>query len=207
LTVEPGSSSSPLTGTGSKGRPQVTPRRTAILTAAVELFRTQGFHAVGVDDIGRAAGISGPGIYRHFPNKGSLLVAIFDLIGDQMLRAAEEVAELVDDPVRCLERLIDYHIDFAIEDRALIAVFIQEERSLPEPDRRRIRLRQRRYLDHWVDDLVGLHGIDRAEAVTLLYAAIGFMCAPAFYRVPVDDDRARAILGAKTRQMLLGPPV
>lgn len=188
-------------------RPPSASRRTSILGAAVTLFRSQGFHAVGIDEIGRAAGISGPGIYRHFPNKASLLVAIFDLIGDEMLRKAEDIAERTEDPLRCLERLIDFHVDFAIEDRALIAVFIQEERSLPEPDRRRIRLRQRRYLDHWVDDLVALHGMVRADAVTLLYAAIGFMCAPAFYRVPVDDDRARAILGTKARQMLLSSPV
>lgn len=48
-------------------------RRTEILDGAAELFRRFGYPEVGIDDIGRAAGVSGPAIYRHFDGKQELL--------------------------------------------------------------------------------------------------------------------------------------
>ena len=48
-------------------------RRDQLLSAAALLFRRRGFHAVGIDDIGAAVGLSGPAVYRHFPSKQALL--------------------------------------------------------------------------------------------------------------------------------------
>ena len=44
-------------------------RRLQLLSAAERLFAERGFLAVRLEDIGAAAGVSGPAIYRHFPNK------------------------------------------------------------------------------------------------------------------------------------------
>jgi AcrR family transcriptional regulator len=51
-------------------------RRLQLLSAAERLFAERGFLAVRLEDIGAAAGVSGPAIYRHFPNKESLLVEL-----------------------------------------------------------------------------------------------------------------------------------
>ena len=51
-------------------------RRQQLLSAAERLFAERGFLAVRLEDIGAAAGVSGPAIYRHFPNKESLLVEL-----------------------------------------------------------------------------------------------------------------------------------
>ncbi|MER5613887.1 TetR family transcriptional regulator [Streptomyces sp. NPDC002215] len=48
-------------------------RREALLSAAVQLFAERGFQAVSMDDIGAAAGISGPAVYNHFAAKTDLL--------------------------------------------------------------------------------------------------------------------------------------
>ena len=94
-------------------------RREAILAAALELFRRRGFHAVGIDEIGTLAGISGPGVYRHFPSKSSLLVALFDGLSDRMLAAAEEIRKLDCPPAETLDRLVDFHVATAVAERAL----------------------------------------------------------------------------------------
>ena len=57
-------------------------RREAILTAAAQLFADRGYAAVGMDDIGAAAGVTGPAIYRHFGAKASVLTAVFDRVID-----------------------------------------------------------------------------------------------------------------------------
>ena len=48
-------------------------RREQILREAARLFADRGFHGVGVDEIGAAVGISGPGLYRHFAGKDAML--------------------------------------------------------------------------------------------------------------------------------------
>jgi AcrR family transcriptional regulator len=74
--------------------PAAPTRREQILAAAAELFAHRGFHGVGIDDIGAAVGISGPGVYRHFRNKdavlGQMLVGISETLlagGEQRVRA------------------------------------------------------------------------------------------------------------------------
>ena len=50
-------------------------RRLQLLAAAERLFAERGFLAVRLEDIGAATGVSGPAIYRHFPNKQALAQA------------------------------------------------------------------------------------------------------------------------------------
>ena len=49
-------------------------RREALLAAATRLFGERGYPAVGLGDIGAAAGIAGPSVYRHFTTKPDLLL-------------------------------------------------------------------------------------------------------------------------------------
>lgn len=173
-------------------RPQ---RRDQILAAATDLFRTHGFHAVGIDDIGAAAGITGPGVYRHFANKRALLVAIFDRVADDLVRQAERIEEDDHDPANVLRQLVAYHVNFALSDRALIAVYAQEERSLPAVDRRRIRKRQRLYLEHWVQALLRVDpSLDDAAALATVHAAIHVVTSIASYEPTLDRGRLRLLL-------------
>ena len=59
-------------------------RRRKIISAATHLFRTRGFHAVGMDEVGEAAGITGPGVYRYFAGKDDLLVSVFEEATDDL---------------------------------------------------------------------------------------------------------------------------
>jgi len=61
-------------------------RRRAIVEAAAEMFARRGYPAVGMDDIGAAAGVTGPAIYRHFESKASVLAAVIDGIIDAVDR-------------------------------------------------------------------------------------------------------------------------
>ncbi|WP_288816658.1 TetR/AcrR family transcriptional regulator [uncultured Gordonia sp.] len=47
-------------------------RRRMIVDAAAKAFSDGGYHAVRLDDIADAVGISTPALYRHFPNKYAL---------------------------------------------------------------------------------------------------------------------------------------
>ncbi|CAL9465049.1 SACE_7040 family transcriptional regulator [Streptomyces sp. enrichment culture] len=128
-------------------------RREQILKEAARLFAERGFHGVGVDEIGAAVGISGPGLYRHFPGKDAMLAELLIGISDSLLtgakrRLAEAGAET--GPGVVLDSFIEGHIDFALDDRPLITLHDRELDRLRDADRKMVRQLQRQYVELWV---------------------------------------------------------
>ncbi|HZQ78373.1 MAG TPA: TetR/AcrR family transcriptional regulator [Acidimicrobiia bacterium] len=178
-----------------------THRREAILGAAVELFRDRGFHSVGIDEIGIAAGISGPGVYRHFASKGAVLVALFDALSEQVLIAAEEIHKADHPPDERLDRLVALHVSTAVEQRARLAVWIQDRRSLPAGDLDRIGRRQAEYVAIWIQALVRLRPeLAPADADVLVHAALGAVDSVALH----DAGLPGAELEARLRKVAAG---
>ncbi|MCX5557903.1 TetR/AcrR family transcriptional regulator [Streptomyces sp. NBC_00038] len=128
-------------------------RREQILKEAARLFAERGFHGVGVDEIGAAVGISGPGLYRHFPGKDAMLAELLVGISGQLLTGAKRrVAEADGNPSeQVLDSLIEGHIDFALDDRPLITLHDRELDRLRDSDRKLVRQLQRQYVELWVD--------------------------------------------------------
>ncbi|MCR5977139.1 TetR family transcriptional regulator [Gordonia jinghuaiqii] len=69
MTAHP--QTSPPDGSGTRRR-RPADRRRLIVDAAAKAFSDGGYHAVRLDDIANAVGISAPALYRHFPNKYAL---------------------------------------------------------------------------------------------------------------------------------------
>src|SRR5882724_11785911 len=86
-------------------------RRSQLIAAAERLVAERGFLAVRLEDIGAAAGVSGPAIYRHFPNKEALLVELLVGISTRLLGGARSVVESAGTPADALDGLIDFHLD------------------------------------------------------------------------------------------------
>lgn len=122
-------------------------RREQILAAAAELFARSGFHGVGIDDIGHAVGISGPALYRHFRSKDAMLGEMLTSISEFLLAGGERTLASSTDT---LADLIRFHVRFALDNPALITVQERSLGNLAEPDRRRVRAMQRRYVEIWV---------------------------------------------------------
>ena len=49
-----------------------------VLKVAATLFSERGYDSVSINDIGFAAGVTGPAIYRYFPSKEALLLSIYE---------------------------------------------------------------------------------------------------------------------------------
>src|SRR5262245_58567080 len=65
--------------------PQRRTRRDEILEIAVGLFATRGYHGVSMDDIGAAAGVTGPALYHHFAGKEAMLIACLTPVSQVLL--------------------------------------------------------------------------------------------------------------------------
>ncbi len=62
----------------------VTEKQENILMTALELFATQGYHAVSTSKIAKQAGVSEALIFRHFENKEGLLASIKCIAEERM---------------------------------------------------------------------------------------------------------------------------
>jgi AcrR family transcriptional regulator len=144
------------------------PRRELLLEAAADLFAARGFHAVGIDDIGTAAGISGPGVYRHFASKQALLESLCDRTMDRMLALALGTDDLA--------TLVDLHVTLVVEERALIGVWVRELQALTEDVRRSLRRRMRDYEGIWRDAVAPLRAdLDRDELALTVGSALAML--------------------------------
>ncbi len=135
-------------------------RREQILKEAARLFAERGFHGVGVDEIGAAVGISGPGLYRHFAGKDAMLAELLVGISGQLLTGAKQRLKEAGDgpaPEAVLDSLIEGHIDFALDDRPLITLHDRELDRLRDSDRKLVRQLQRQYVELWVEVVRALY--------------------------------------------------
>ncbi|MGZ4558245.1 MAG: TetR/AcrR family transcriptional regulator, partial [Mycobacteriaceae bacterium] len=62
-----------------------TPRREQLLDVAAGLMAERGFHGVSINDLGAAAGVSGPAVYRHFSSKQAILGEMLIGISQRLL--------------------------------------------------------------------------------------------------------------------------
>ena len=164
-----------------------------ILKAAKELFYERSFAAVGVDEIGQRAGVTGPAIYRHFKGKDEILSTLFD---DAIDRLLEATAATSDDPWEELEALARGHAKFVMSERKLAGVKIREERSLAEPFRRGLHRRERRYVERWIACLERCYpGADVEELTTATHVALGALNSIATWSAEaVKGDRTSDII-------------
>jgi AcrR family transcriptional regulator len=169
-------------------------RRLQLLSAAERLFAERGFLAVRLEDIGAAAGVSGPAIYRHFPNKESLLVELLVGISTRLLAGAREVISREADATAALDGLIDFHLDFALSEPDLIRIQDRDLAHLPVSAERQVRRAQRQYVEVWVSVLRELEpGLAEADARLMAHAVFGLLNSTPHSLKPADGKAGRAV--------------
>jgi len=169
-------------------------RRLQLLSAAERLFAERGFLAVRLEDIGAAAGVSGPAIYRHFPNKESLLVELLVGISARLLAGARDVTGGTSEAATALDGLIDFHLDFALNEPDLIRIQDRDLAHLPAAAQRQVRKAQRQYVEIWVGVLRELNPeLAEADARLMAHAAFGLLNSTPHSMKSAETKPARAL--------------
>jgi len=128
-------------------------RREEILRVASELFARNGFHGTSMDDLGTSVGMSGPALYRYFPGKEAILSAMLIDISDRLLAGGLQRVAEHHNPRERLDSLVDFHVDFALDDPHLIDVQARELDAMTQEDQRTVRRLQAQYVTLWVDSI------------------------------------------------------
>jgi AcrR family transcriptional regulator len=185
-------------------------RRSQLIAAAERLVAERGFLAVRLEDIGAAAGVSGPAIYRHFPNKEALLVELLVGISTRLLAGARAVVDGADSPRIALDGLIDFHLDFALGESDLIRIQDRDLGHLPAQAKRQVRKSQRQYVEMWVAVLRELDpGRGEEDARLMAHATFGLLNSTphSLKQITAAETKpsSRAVLRAMTVAALGSP--
>lgn len=128
-------------------------RRDLILKVAAQLFAENGFDSVSINEIGIAAGITGPAIYRYFASKEALLVSVYQRLYERFSDGIGVILSEEAEPWESLERLIDLQVTQAMEEPEKIRIVDSEGRHLPLNEAAEFRVENRRLLSVWTDVL------------------------------------------------------
>jgi AcrR family transcriptional regulator len=177
----------------------VSTRREQILAAAAELFARHGFHGVGIDDIGAAVGVSGPALYRHFRSKDAMLGEMLTSISEVLLAGGQQRRD-ASEPADVLAALVGFHVDFALDNPALITVQERCLGNLADADRRKVRALQRRYVEVWVQAIRDFTpSVDEPTARASAHAVFGLINS-----TPHSRHLGRGGMATMLREMALG---
>lgn len=179
-------------------------RRQQILDAACLMIFERGYDPVSLAEIGAAAGVSGPAIYRHFLSKSDILAV---LCGQTIDRLIEFVGPRRSSPAEELKALVEGQVRLVVRHPELVRVFEDELRSLPEALRRQVRRRERDHAQRWVDALRALRpGVRGDDLEMLAYATVGMiLSAPRWpHELRGLPRREDILLGAAWRILELG---
>lgn len=129
-------------------RPPLTPRQTEILDRAAEVVAEEGLANLTLKRIAERVGFTEPALYRHFPDKQALVLALVDRLAMRLLEPAAALASDAARPAR--ERLLGvvrHHAGLLAATRGLpILLFAEGLSSGDEAVMARLRGVMRRYL-------------------------------------------------------------
>ncbi len=189
-------------GTESSPRRRADARRNeqTLLTAAAAVFVTHGVNAP-VRKIAARAGVGMGTIYRHFPTRADLVIAVYRHQVEELTRAAPQL--LVDEgtPAAALEQWMDRFVDFLVTKHGLAGALRSDDPGFEAL--------HAYFLDRLVPACASLlHAAaesgeihDDVEALTLMHAA-GNLCigVEAGSDTGYDAHRMVALLIAGLRQ-------
>ncbi len=151
-------------------------RRDQLLVAAAKLFAESGFHGATIEEIGGAAGISGPGVYKHFASKDAVLAEMLVGISHYLLDNGRRVVAEADSHADAIEQLVAFQTTFAFSSPDLIRVHDRELANLSRNESQKVRRLQRAYVELWVEVMMEMQPrLSLDSARTKAHAAFGLL--------------------------------
>ncbi len=194
-----------MTGSTVPARSQErTNRRQQVQNAAAALFARRGFDGISMAEIAAEVGISAPALYRHFPSKESIIVAItlneIDHLHDIVCRPRTENASLRGRLRQLVSEVLDHPDEFR--------VYLRERCMQPEGASKTVLDRERavqRVLTSLIADCradLEAHDIERR-----LIAMSGVLKAFSERRPSLARPSAESFVAGALDCMLLSEPI
>jgi len=172
-------------------------RRSQLLAVALDLFACEGFHHVSMDDIAERAEVSKPVLYRHFPSKLDLYLAVVDEQGAALLAAVERaVAPIEAGPVgrgegrAVVAAVVEAYLAFVQVAGESSTLLFESDVTHDTQVRGRVEHAAAEATRRIADVLVGVTGRDRADADVLAAALVATAQGAATYWLRHGDGQS-----------------
>ena len=108
-------------------------RREHIIEQAAFLFKSKGYSASSMRDLGERVGVEAASLYNHIRSKEDILEDICIRISNTYISHLTEIEKKNISPAAKIEALIRLHVRIIIEDTEGVSVVNNEWKHLPEP--------------------------------------------------------------------------
>ena len=188
--------------------PRIRPRnrRAEIARNASELFSVRGFHAVRMNDIAEASGITARALYRHYASKDALLAHV---VHENQQHVIDTITALSEQPVerRDLDASLVALTESALDSRRMSLLWQREARHLGTEDYRVVR-RQTRWIAERLEELLVTStraDLDPETAAIRSWVVVSILTGPAFYDTALPRPRLVHELAEASKRVISSP--
>ncbi|GAA1539336.1 TetR/AcrR family transcriptional regulator [Kribbella lupini] len=169
-----------------------------LLDAAAAVFVTSGVEAP-IRDIAAEAGVGTATIYRHFPTRADLIVAVYRHQVESLAAAGPALLKTSATPYAALERWIDQFVDFVVTKQGLAAV-LQSDDPCYDPLHSYFLERLVPVCTELLETAAGAGEIRAGQDASELMRGVGGLCAGAGNNPRYDARRLVGLLIAGLRR-------
>ena len=89
--------------------------RQQLVDVARQLFTERGYAGTSIEDIIERAGVARGALYHHFPGKGALFAAVYQVVQAEVASAVVAAALTADDPAQAVHVGLSAFLDACLE--------------------------------------------------------------------------------------------
>lgn len=169
-------------------------RQAQLLAIAQDLFAAQGFHHISMDDIAERAQVSKPILYRHFPSKLDLYLAVIDDRGQALVDAVSTALVPVREPrdgpgssadgYDVVHAVVRAYVEFAEGSGVAASLLFESDVTRDAVVRNRVEQPNRRNAELFAQVLIDLTDLSPSQALTVARTSTAMARVAAAHALP-----------------------
>ncbi len=188
-----------------RGRPPIAGLRENVLRAAEKIFTDHDYHEVLMEDVARGSGVGKGTLYRYFPSKRDLYLAVMFEGIEQLHAELEAAVEQPATPVRKIELVVRCILAHFWDRRFFFALIHRNEHKPDDPDNQewvRRRAQLSRIIQRAVQEAIAAGYVRRIDPRIATEMLLGMLRGANRYRS--THDSLDAMVAAVTEVFLCG---
>ncbi|MEP7764802.1 TetR/AcrR family transcriptional regulator [Sanguibacter sp. 25GB23B1] len=172
-------------------------RQAQLLAIAQDLFAAQGFHHISMDDIAERAQVSKPILYRHFPSKLDLYLAVIDDRGQALVDAVSDALVPVREPpldpgavvdgYDVVRAVVRAYVEFAEGSGVAASLLFESDVTRDVIVRNRVEEPNRRNAELFAQVLIDITDLTPSQALTVARTSTAMARVAASHALPNDS--------------------
>ena len=178
-------------------------RQAEIVATALRLAQDGNPALITTTDLASAMGLSQGALFKHFPSKDAIWLAVMSWVAEHLLLTLNDAASSAKSPLEGLRAVFLAHVAFVVEQPGVPRVIFQE---LQHPEDTPLKARVRGLMQAYRMLITGL--LQQAQAAGQLAAGTDLPAAAVLFIGSVQGLVMQSMLGGQVGTMrVLAPPV